>query len=166
MKAFTLIEILVVIVIIGILISIAAVLVPWIIDREKTRNTESFILVLKSCCEVYRQQNGAWPPNDAGGLSKSLHYYLSREQAKFPPNLASVKPPYTIFKQNQIDGGGPLSPASKAEARDLIDAWGLAMTYKPPVPLTNPIGGDMISAGKDNQTGTPDDLNTRTATSN
>jgi general secretion pathway protein G len=138
-KGFTLIEIMVVVIIIGIL---AALVIPRFAGRTeqariaaaKTQIDSNFSTAL----DMYETDNGNYPSTEQGLLAL-------REQPSSEPVPKNWKGPY-------LKKDVPLDP------------WGNAYVYAYPG-THNPSGYDLYSYGKDGQEGTDDDIgNWTTAT--
>lgn len=161
-QGFTIIEMLAVIVVIAILVGGLAMIIPGIIERGKIDETEMFIKTLSEACKVYKRECFTWPPNNVGGSSRSLHYYLSRTRNVAGSTQVNVKPrtadPYVVFKQAHVEGGGPLVPNSTGEAKELMDLWLKPLLYTPPSPATSNNPVTIKSSGKDESMGTVDDI--------
>jgi general secretion pathway protein G len=128
-RAFTLIELLLVLVIITLL---AAVVVPKLVGRTedaKIKTTQASIGSLKSALRIFESDNGRFPTTEEG----------LQALARNPGNLPSWKHPYV--EDNNVEG----------------DAWGNKWIYRCPG-TRDPDGFDLSSAGPDGREGTEDDI--------
>ncbi|HXG49030.1 MAG TPA: type II secretion system protein [Methylomirabilota bacterium] len=88
-RAFTLIEMLVVIAVIGILAGIILGVVPGITEKRTRATVEAMLKQLTTAIDVYHAEKGFYPPSDPTKRHNSLFYELTgaRTDATDPNNL-------------------------------------------------------------------------------
>jgi len=151
---FTLIEMIVVIAIISILASLLAVFVVGAIDKARIHSTRAFLQGVDGACQSYKQETGAYPPDDRGD-SRCLHYYLGGERlvrkgiAELGPAPTVRVAPFFQFPQEWLDLAKGQLP-DPTQPVPLIDPWGSLIRYKVPG-LYNPRSIDLWSFGKNLQ---------------
>ena len=130
---FTLIEMLVVIVIIGLLAALMAVLIARVVGHAQNKKAFGFVKSLEQACHTYKVDYHVFPPTDKP-KSTALHHYLGRERTVVTAwnndgtALAVVdKKPIMEFKNSDLKtpGADPESSPSM-----LIDPWGNAIEYR------------------------------------
>lgn len=148
-NGFTLVEILVVILIIGILMTLILVYASGIIEESKFNNTKGLIHTLEIGLKTYYERyNKTYPPSEPDFKSKPLHYYLGGELEMIADYHAdgtqSKKKMRAIisFKGDNLKSGNLTYPADIASADAVIDAWGNEIQYKAPGIDHRPKGSD------------------------
>ena len=146
---FTLVEMVIVIALILILSSLLVGAIVIITTNAQYAKTEATVEMLDKACQVYKIEYSVYPPNDKGGSSKSLHYYLGSPRKKLldsggasrtmPPILSDVKK-----DQVKWDGAGAPDPKTPV---DFVDAWDQEIRYRRPGQW-NKDGVDIWSPGK------------------
>lgn len=63
-RAFTIIELMVVLLLIGVLMGIAAINLPGVLNRGKERATKASMQVIATALQEYNLSNTAYPPNN------------------------------------------------------------------------------------------------------
>jgi general secretion pathway protein G len=144
-QGFSLVEMLVVIVIIGILLSLLAV---WIINSgHKARYvaTQARIRALDAGCSDYRVDNGMYPPMTYTG-SQNLHFYLGASRVVPVPTGGTVtRPPYVEFPRHWLQPG--MSTSLPPPVSFVYDAWDRVIEYQSPG-VNVPQGVDIRSLGR------------------
>lgn len=132
-RAFTMLEIMVVLAILGLLVAVLARNVIRDLDRGQSQGAELFVKsTLSLPLTTYRIDNGSYPTTAQG-----LDALIRRPQA----GGERWKGPY-------MDAPGGKIP---------LDPWGQAYEYRYPG-TNNPTGYDLFSKGPDQQAGTEDDV--------
>lgn len=130
--AFTLLEILLVVVIIGMLVTVAAVKIGGVSDKAKLTATQRQIDAYKTALGVYELDNGFYPTTEQG-----LNALIS--QPSSPPVPQNWKGPY-------------LDPPVLRK-----DPWGRDYIYRYPGQKI-PNGYDLFSPGRNGVEGDEDDI--------
>jgi len=150
-KAFTLVEILVVITIITLLVSLLVVLIGSLIDRARYAKTAATVKLLDEACKTYKHGFGEYPPDDKKS-SASLHHHLGiprkivTQKTDLGTPLVSTKPPIIDWQRDLLDDSrGTPDPVSNPVR--VMDAFGQPIKYKNP-PTYNRHGPDIWSSGK------------------
>ena len=132
-RAFTLLEILVVLAIIGLLVGLAVNNVGGIFGKNQESITRLFVTSsMKTPLTSYRIDLGDYPSTEEG-----LQALLVAPQGK----ADRWKGPYLDVTANKLP----------------VDAWGEAYIYRYPG-VKNKLGFDLSSKGPDKTEGTPDDI--------
>ena len=140
-RGFTLVEMIIVIAVVLVVASLALGLVASNTDESKRLHTEMLIQNLDLACKGYRNERGAYPPDDR------FVAHLGKERI-VPIDAASMtkRPPFMTFRKDQVDAAGAV-----------IDAWDRPIRYKAPG-LRNTTHVDLWSAGPNGQDGDVDDV--------
>jgi prepilin-type N-terminal cleavage/methylation domain-containing protein len=138
---FTLLELMVVIMIIGLLVALLAIAMTSILQGVRFDYTQAFIINLKQACETYRQEFGSgsdYPPMKPVGStttntktdrsSANLTNFLGRSLDRYliDPGDSGIKPvvkkrkPLMSFTEDQLDS---------TDGDCLVDAWGRRILY-------------------------------------
>jgi prepilin-type N-terminal cleavage/methylation domain-containing protein len=146
-SAFTLVELLVVIVIIAILAASLVVLIKGMIERGRQAATKSMVDVLSMACADYRTDYGCYPPTSPYTGSQNLHYYLGAPRTiEVTTGITSERKPFIEFKRDWLDATAtstlPPPPAY------VIDRWSQPIHVQNPG-TNNPKGVDIWSDGRD-----------------
>lgn len=146
---FTLVEMVIVIALILILSSLLVGAIVIITTNAQYAKTEATVEMLDKACQVYKIEYTVFPPNDKGGSSKSLHYYLGgpRKVLLDSGGVTRTKPPIlSDVKKDQLkwDGAGAPDPKNPV---DFVDAWDQEIRYRRPGQW-NKDRVDIWSAGK------------------
>ena len=117
-RGFTIVELLIVIVVIGILAAIVIVAYNGIQTRARDTSRDNAIATLKKTIEVYKTLNGSYPPacsagDNQGCSTSSLDAYLSPYASKIPND-----PQYPTKTFSYVRG----TPAS--------DSYGIYVQYE------------------------------------
>jgi prepilin-type N-terminal cleavage/methylation domain-containing protein len=155
--AFTLIEILVVIVIIAILAAITLGGAKYAMTKAATSRAQAEIAAMETALEHYKNDNGVYPPSTttrASGPPGSPTIFEINNSGSLYTALTTPKT-YMTFKPNQL--------ASSGVTTYLIDPFGSPYNYyNPPAPTTsvwsNQTAFDLWSYGPDGKNDTPDDI--------
>jgi prepilin-type N-terminal cleavage/methylation domain-containing protein len=149
---FTLVELIVVIAIITILMALLAVFVVGVLDRAANAKAKAIVEGLDKACQTYRLENNVYPPNDKGGDSRNLHYYLGRNRLVSKGRMDNgmsilVKaPPIIEFPQDWLKlAKGQVPDATQPVP--VIDPWDNLIRYQLPGKF-NKKGVDIWSPGK------------------
>ncbi len=145
--AFTLVELLVVIVIIAILAASLVVLIKGMIERGRQASTKAMIETLSTACSAYKTEFGLYPPTSPYSGSQSLHFHLGAPHlAEIQTGITSERRPFVEFRRGWLDATAastlPPPPAT------VIDAWNQPIHYQNPG-TNNPKGVDIWSDGRD-----------------
>jgi general secretion pathway protein G len=137
MKGFTLLEILVVLVVIGVLATLVAPNVFRHVGAAKEATARSQIQMLGAALDAYRLDNGQYPTTDQGlaalrseptGGTRALNWrgpYLSKDVPSDPWGTSyEYRSPGTINPQSYdlVSYGSDRSPGGSGEATD-ITSW-------------------------------------------
>lgn len=151
---FTLVELIVVIAIITILMALLVVFIVGVMERAANANCKAIVDGLDKACQIYRQENNVYPPNDKGD-SRCLHYYLGRERnvskgkTDSGPSLVVKAPPLIQFPQDWLKlTKGQVANADQPSP--VIDPWDNLIRYLVPGKY-NKRGVDIWSPGKNGQ---------------
>jgi len=128
-RAFTLIEMIVVVLIIGILATLIAPRIIGRVGEAKIKKAESAVSILAMQVESYMLDTGVSQLDDTFDLQTLL----------LPPD----------------DGGGPNGPYLQ-KAMDLVDPWETPYIIRVPGDINYDF--DIVSAGEDGEFGTEDDI--------
>jgi prepilin-type N-terminal cleavage/methylation domain-containing protein len=152
-QGFTLVELIVVIAIITILMALLAVFVVGVLDRAANAKAKAIVDGLDKACQTYRLENNVYPPNDKGGDSRCLHYYLGRTRLiskgrMDDGNSIVVKaPPIIEFPQDWLKlAKGQVPDATQPVP--IVDPWDNLIRYVPFPGKFNKKGVDIWSPGK------------------
>ena len=150
-KAFTLVEILVVITIITLLVSLLVVLIGSVIDRARYAKTATTIKMLDEACKTYKLDFGEYPP-DSKKSSASLHHHLGiqrkivTQRVDIGTALVSTKPPIIDWQRDLLDETRG-NPDPMTNPVKIMDAFGQPIKYQLPARY-NKNGPDIWSSGK------------------
>jgi general secretion pathway protein G len=141
-KAFTLIEIMMVLVIIGILVSLMSAATFQAMKSSKESKAQADIAALETALSAYKGDYGDYPPNLEG--YNNFKVFLEEEHSDCCWNG-----PYMHFKDEDLDGD------------DLLDPWGKAYRYNVAGANNGDDYFDLWSCGPDgvDESGWNDDLN-------
>lgn len=134
---FTLVEILVVIVIIGILASLAVPAIMGALDRAKTGAIRTEVEGLSQAVEAYKLQYGSYPPDFVDWSIVERHYRRAF------PNIAQSE--LTLLRSLLQDGNGNYVPTAMDRAEALVWALG-GFSSNPEYPFTG-TGGPLSQLG-------------------
>ena len=158
---FTLIEMLVVIVVIGLLAGLMAFLIARVVDGANNKKVFGFVKTLEQACNVYKIEFQVFPPIDKPG-STALHHYLGRPRVAVTAwdnetgePLATVpRKPIMEFKNFMLK-----YPNSRPYGSPcfLIDPWEHEIEYQQGGTRV-PSGVEIYSWGSDEAKGTEDDV--------
>jgi len=142
---FTLVEMLVVIVIIGILLSLLAVWITHTTEHGRYAATQARIRTLDAGCSDYRTDHGLYPPMTYVG-SQNLHFYLGAARVVPVPAGGTVtRPPYVEFPRHWLQPG--MSTSLPPPVSFVYDAWDRVIEYQSPG-VNVPQGVDIRSLGR------------------
>jgi prepilin-type N-terminal cleavage/methylation domain-containing protein len=150
-RAFTLVELLVVITIITLLVSLLVVMISVIIDKARYAKTASTVKLLDEGCKTYRLDFGVYPPNDKNS-SASLHQHLGVERkittqrVDLGTPIVSTKPPIIDWQRDMLDDTQGI-PDPKNNPVKIMDAFGQPIRYVNPGKYKKG-GVDIWSPGK------------------
>lgn len=157
-RGFTLIEVLVVTIIIAILATALVTLIAGVIERTKVDKTAAMVKALSSGCETYHSRFKEYPPTSPYTGSQNLHYYLASAfdvlETVDPPTRKRMKPILPDFRHDWLEGQPSSNDPATVGPRNVIDAWGVVVTYQRPGPgnlgyLIRSNGPDKVSGGGD-----------------
>ena len=149
---FTLIEMLVVVLIIGILMTMVVGTFQYMVQKARKANVESFIAVLDHGCMNYRTEFRAFPPAAPFQGSKNLHYYLGRPLMRIVQHgtdgIMEKMPALVSFTKDRLD------PKARSTEPDppafVVDIWQRPIEFASPG-KANKKGVDIWSPGKNGQ---------------
>ncbi|MCM8813632.1 MAG: type II secretion system GspH family protein [Candidatus Omnitrophica bacterium] len=142
-KAFTLIEMLVVIAILSILISLIAFTSRWALDWARASATEAMIAGLESALEMYQHDLGTYPASGNANLVTGL-----ADVAAHAGNTA-WNGPYMNFRAQDLQGG------------QVIDGWKNAYHYTFVVAANPPVRIWSNGPDKVDNNGAGDDIKSK-----
>lgn len=147
-RGFTLVELIVVVAIIAMLMALLVVLVRSTQEGARHAQTRALIEHLDTACDLYREEQGQFPPMTYAG-SRNLHAFLGQ------PTKASGTP-YFTFQLAWLDPSAtstaPVPPSF------VVDRWGRPLDYVNPG-SANAGRFDIRSTGRDGVVSVDDILN-------
>ena len=135
-RAFTLVELLVVITIITLLVSLLVVMISVIIDKARYAKTASTVKLLDEGCKTYRLDFGVYPPNDKNS-SASLHQHLGVERkittqrVDLGTPIVSTKPPIIDFQADMLQESKSIPDPVRSPV-PIVDAFNNLIRYVNP----------------------------------
>lgn len=141
-RGFSLVEMIIAVAVILVLASLALGLYASNIDETRRLHTEMLVQNLDLACKAYRNDRGAYPPDDR------LHEHLGRPRVTtLDAGATTQRPPYLELRADWVD----------ATSSAVVDAWGRPIRYRAPG-LRNKTHVDLWSAGPNGQDGDVDDV--------
>jgi prepilin-type N-terminal cleavage/methylation domain-containing protein len=128
-RGFTLIEMLVVIGIIGLLLSLFAVIAVKMRMMAKISQTQALIQRIHTACEAYKLTYRCYPPYNPGSTPQTDTYPSGYAQGSKPIGAAmditmlTKWTPATTFKLQDYDPQTPPDLSATAAKQYLVDAW-------------------------------------------
>lgn len=112
-RAFTLIELLIVVAILGILMSILLPALFMVSEQARQSQARAELRTLATALESYRDDWGVYPPDGGAASTTALFRYLDGDPANGGPRT-----PYYDFDLDRVNPAG-----------EFLDPWGLPYSY-------------------------------------
>jgi general secretion pathway protein G len=128
-SAFTIVEMMVVLIVIGILMSLSVGVAIKILGEAKKGQAEADITALEAAISRYERDVGSYPPSGGSGL----YYYLEADRSG---DTTGWEGAYIDFDEDRTSGN------------NYVDPWGTSYQYlNPGSPTRNPDFVDIWSTG-------------------
>ncbi|MFP4106419.1 MAG: type II secretion system protein [Phycisphaerae bacterium] len=151
-RAFTIIELLAVLVIIGILVALAVAVSTYLMDRAQEDATRGTMELTLQALDAFYEKTGEYPPGDGGTDSgEVLLEWLTGRTDDYPERSAPVKAAMGFLSRLPEDAIGL---AEDNSGQRIVDGWGNPIRYEKSGVGNTP---RLISAGPDGDFDTVED---------